>query len=193
MAREFEVKYRLTPDAMEDIRKKYGPFTAITMETVYYDTPKGDFSARKWTLRRRLENGVSICALKTPGENGGSGEWEVACPDITEALPRLVKAGAPEEILSLAREGLDKLCAARFTRQAAMISFRGSILELALDEGALLGGHHRRALLELEAELKAGSEEDAVAFGKYLERTYGLRPEPESKFKRAQSLVREGR
>ena len=193
MAREFEVKYRLTPDAMEDIRKKYGPFAAITMETVYYDTPSGDFSARKWTLRRRLENGVSICALKTPGENGGRGEWEAACPDIAQALPMLVKAGAPEALLTLAKSGLHPLCAASFTRQAARICFRGSALELALDEGVLLGGPHKRTLLELEAELKEGREADALAFGEYLERTYGLRPEPDSKCKRAHSLAQERR
>lgn len=193
MAREFEVKYRLTPHALADIRQKYGPFGVISMETVYYDTPNGDFSARKWTLRRRLENGVSICALKTPGENGGRGEWETPCPDITQALPELVRLGAPEEALTLAARGLAPLCAASFTRQAAMVSFRGSHLELALDEGTLLGGGGQMPLLELEAELKEGEEADVLAFGSYLARTYGLRPEAHSKFKRALNLARERR
>lgn len=193
MAREFEVKYRLTPGALADIRQKYGPFTAITMETVYYDTPGGDFSARKWTLRRRLENGVSVCALKTPAEHGGTGEWEWKGSDLLEALPHLAALGAPEEILTLAQSGLSPLCEARFTRQAVLIPFRNSKLELALDEGALLGGGRSAPLLELEAELKAGAEEDALAFGAYLERVYGLQPEAHSKFKRAYALAWERR
>ena len=57
----------------------------------------------------------------------------------------------------------------------------------------LLGGPHKRTLLELEAELKEGREADALAFGEYLERTYGLRPEPDSKCKRAHSLAQERR
>ena len=191
MAREFEVKYRLTPGAMEDIRLKYGPFETIAMETSYYDTPTGAFSARRWTLRRRLEQGVSVCALKTPGLNGGRGEWEVRADTIQEALPLLVEQGAPEDLLRLSREGLLELCAARFTRQAARISFGGSHLELALDTGTLLGGSRSMELLELEAELKQGREADALAFGRYLEKTYGLRPEPDSKFKRARDLARE--
>lgn len=193
MAREFEVKYRLTPEALGVIEKKYGPFSSITMETVYYDTPRQDFSERKWTLRRRKENGVSVCALKTPGENGGRGEWEVNAPDILTALPMLVHMGAPEEITVLAKEGLREVCAARFTRRAALIDYGQSRLELALDEGILMGAGGKKSLLELEAELKQGREEDALAFGTYLEDTFGLVPEPESKFKRAHSLARERR
>ena len=50
MAREFEVKYRLTENAKAAIARKYGPMDTIHMETVYYDTPSGALSARKWTV-----------------------------------------------------------------------------------------------------------------------------------------------
>lgn len=193
MAREFEVKYRLTPEAFQAIREAFGPFRAITMETTYYDTPGGDFSARKWTVRKREENGISICALKTPGQNGGRGEWETPCPDILTALPVLIRQGAPAEIAELAAKGLTELCRASFTRQAALISVGDSLLELALDRGQLLGGGKAVPLFELEAEVKEGSDADALAFGKKMEQDYGLAPEPDSKFKRARSLARERR
>ena len=193
MAREFEVKYRLTPETFRAIWDAFGPFRSITMETTYYDTPEGDFSARKWTLRKREENGVSVCALKTPGQHGGRGEWEIPCPDILSALPELIQLGAPAEIATLAAKGLTELCAASFTRQAALISVGDSLLELALDRGQLLGGGSTMPLLELEAEVKQGKDSDALAFGQKMEQDYGLVPEPHSKFKRARSLARERR
>ena len=139
MPREFEIKYRLTEGAFAALSGQYGPFRQIRMETTYFDTPGQALSARKWTLRRRYENGVSVCTLKTPSPDGGRGEWEVTCPDIAHALEPLVALGAPEELLPLGVE-LRPLCAARFVRLAADLPYGESRLELALDRGSLLGG-----------------------------------------------------
>ena len=66
MGREFELKFRADAGTIALIREKYGSFTSISMETTYYDTPSGALSARHYTLRKRLENGESVCTLKTP-------------------------------------------------------------------------------------------------------------------------------
>ena len=192
MAREFEVKYRLTEAAFAALSQKYAPFREIKMETTYYDTPALALSARRWTLRRRYENGVSVCTLKTPSPDGGRGEWETECPEITAALDKLVALGAPEELKTLAVD-LRPLCAARFTRLAADISFGASRLELALDRGTLLGNQKEAPIFEVEAELKSGRDTDVLAFGTFLETAYGLVPEHKSKFKRARNLALEGR
>lgn len=192
MAREFEVKYRLTEGAFAALSEAYGPFREIQMKTTYYDTPTLALSSRKWTLRRRFENGVSVCTLKTPAPDGGRGEWEVQCPDITGALDALVALGAPEALKALAVD-LRPLCAARFTRLAADISYGSSRLELALDRGKVLGSGREAPIFEVEAELKAGRDADALAFGAFLETAYGLAPERKSKFKRARDLALEGR
>ena len=113
--------------------------------------------------------------------------------DIRQALPRLAALGAPEELLLLAEEGLTQLCAAGFTRQVSTVRFGQSQLELALDQGQLLGPRGTLPLLELEAELKSGADADVLAFGQQLEKDYGLVSEPDSKFKRARSLARERR
>ena len=158
MAREFEVKYRLTETARDAIARKFGPMDTIVMETVYYDTPSGALSARKWMLRRRLENGHSLCTLKTPGENGGRGEWEVAEWDIRQALPRLAALGAPEELLLLA----DQIGVARIhpkklfdTIQLAFQSLGRSIYFFSepLYNGAIL--QERGQLYEKKAERKS--------------------------------------
>ena len=188
MAQEFEVKYASTQEAMERLEEDFGPFQSITMETAYYDNPQGDFGAKKWTLRRRLENGVGVCTLKTPGKGLLRGEWEVTCPEITQAIPALVALGAPRELEAMAAQGLALCCGAQFIRQVRVISWGESRLELALDEGMLTGGGETEPLCEVEAELKEGRQEDALAFGAHLAAAYGLHPETGSKQARALAL-----
>ena len=188
MAQEFEVKYASTQEAMAQLERDFGPFQSITMETAYYDNPQGDFGAKKWTLRRRLENGVGVCTLKTPGEGLLRGEWEVTCPEITQAIPALLALGAPRELEAMAAQGLTLCCGAQFIRQVRVISWGESRLELALDEGMLTGGGETEPLCEVEAELKEGRQEDALAFGAHLAAAYGLTPETRSKQARALAL-----
>lgn len=191
MAQEFEVKYASTREAMARLEGDFGPFRSVIMETVYYDNPRGDFRAKKWTLRRRLENGVGVCTLKTPGAGLLRGEWEVAYPEITQAIPALLALGAPEELEAMAAQGLSVTCGAQFTRQVQTVTWGTSRLELALDEGVLTGGGRSESLCEVEAELKEGLPEDALAFGAHLAAAYGLTPETRSKQARALALAAE--
>ena len=188
MGREFELKYRATPEQLSAIREKFGPFTEIAMNTVYYDTPDGVLRPRHWTLRRRMENGTPVCTLKIPGTDGGRGEWEVSCPEVSEAVPRLIALGAPRELEVLTRGGVVPTCAVRFTRLAARVFHGESRLELALDQGEFLGGNKTAPFAEVEVELKQGRDQDAAAFAGALTRAYGLTEEPDSKLKRALAL-----
>ena len=189
MGREYELKFRATPAQQADIRSAFGPFHTITMETTYFDTPSRSLSARKWTLRRRLENGVSICTLKTPADGGARGEWEVECGDILAAVLKLCKLGAPEALVSLTADGLVEVCGARFTRQAGLQEVNGTTVELALDQGVLLGGGREMPLCEVEVELKQGEELQAYAFAMMLSGAFGLKTEEQSKYRRALALA----
>lgn len=191
MGREFELKYRAEAWIIPQIREKYGDFTTISMETAYYDTPTGKLGNLRWTLRRRYENGRSVCTLKTPEKDGSRGEWETECGDILAAIPELCKLGGPEELLTLTKDGVIQSCAARFTRLAKEIALPGAVLELALDEGVLLGGGKELPFAEVEAELKNGSEDAVVAFAQALAEEFGLTPEPRSKVQRAMALAKE--
>lgn len=186
MGREFELKYAATPAQQARILADFPlSWKTIAMETTYYDTPAGDLGRLRWTLRRRYENGTAVCTLKTPGENGGRGEWELECPAIEEAVPGLCKLSGIRELLLLAEAGLIPVCGARFTRQAGSLKAEGCTLELAVDSGVLLGGGRELPLCEIEAELKDGSEEAAVTFAAGLAAKYGLTAEPRSKYRRA--------
>ena len=190
MGREFELKYRADGACFAHIQAAYGPFTPITMETAYYDAPDGALRSRFWTLRRRLENGVSVCTVKTPASGGARGEWEVACDHLEDAIPMLVERGAPEELIAFTKNGIEQTCAARFTRLAATVTLEGCTVELALDQGVLLGGGNELPFAEVEVELKQGSEALAVSFARILAQRYGLTPEPRSKVQRALALAK---
>ncbi len=189
MGREFELKYRATPEQQAGVFAAFSGFSPIAMETTYYDTPAGDLGKLRWTLRRRYENGRSICTLKTPADGGARGEWELECGDITAAIPELCKLSGSHRLLLLSANGLVPVCGARFTRQAAQVEREGTALELALDSGVLLGGGRELPLCEIEVELKSGSEEAALRFARDLADRFGLIPEGKSKYRRALALV----
>ena len=189
MGREFELKFRASANQLAAIMNDYEGFREISMVTTYFDTPNQDLLPRRWTLRQRQENGVSVCTLKTPCTDGGRCEWETECDDIAAAIPALCQLGAPEELKDLAAGGLEAVCGARFTRHAALIELENCTLELALDRGFLKGGFRMNLMMEVEVELKSGSDEDAVAFAKALAVKYGLIPERNSKYLRALNLT----
>lgn len=189
MAIEYELKYRTTQAQQEKIREAFSePEQLFEMETTYYDTASGALSARHFTLRRRMENGRSVCTIKAPAQGNGRGEWEVEADRIEDAIPTLCKLGGPEELENLTREGLVAVCGARFQRIAKTLRLENCTLELALDTGVLSGGGREVLLCEAEVELKEGSPKDAELFAGILAAKYGLVPERRSKFRRALAL-----
>ena len=188
MGVEYELKYKATEESQQAIREKYAGWQQISMETTYYDTAEDDLAALHYTLRRRFENGISVCTVKTPAAGGGRGEWEVNCDRIEDAIEKLCKLGAPENLVALTQKGLQPVCGARFTRQALGVEVTGAIVELALDKGILFSSSREIPLCEIEVELKAGVPNAAAAFAQQLARDYALQPESKSKFQRAKAL-----
>ena len=189
MGREFELKYSCSAEDFEALKAAYEGFTTIEMETTYYDTFDAKLNNRHWTLRRRYENGKSVCTLKTPDPTGGRSEWEVEAPGIIAAIPMLCRMGAPMELMALTVSGLQEVCGAKFTRLALQLEVPGAKVELALDKGKLFGGGRERALQEVEVELKEGADNAAIAFARLLEEKYHLTPEKRSKYNRALGLA----
>ena len=192
MSSEYELKYRADEEALSSVRTTFpARWQKIPMETTYYDTPSHALSVRRYMLRRRLENGVSVCTMKTSGKGNLRGEWEVTSDSVTEAASELCKLGCPAELESLSAEGLVPICGARFTRQAGTFTLRECTVELALDQGILFAGEKEIPLCEIEVELKSGSREAADDFARQLADIYGLQPEEKSKFARALALCDE--
>ena len=144
MATEFELKYAATAAGLEAIRAAVpGEYEAISMETTYYDTVDHALSARKWTLRRRLENGVSVCTLKTPASGSARNEWEVECDSIETAIPELYKLSGLALLAELTAAGVKSVCGARFTRLACRVALEGKQYCAVANVGTrpTVGGH----------------------------------------------------
>ena len=188
MGREYELKFSALPEQLEAIAASLDSLSGTEMETTYFDTPDGALSARRITLRRRMENGRAVCTVKTPDAHGGRGEWETEGEDLREALDILCKLGAPADLLTYPE--FTPVCGARFTRRACAVTFGEAELEVALDRGVLIGGGRERPLCEVEVELKSGEDRDADRCAAELAGKYGLTPEPKSKFRRAMALAK---
>lgn len=189
MGREFELKFQATEEILAAVAEKFGDFRKIAMETTYYDTADGALSQRHITLRRRMENEASVCTVKTPLSDGSRGEWELVWNDPATMVDELCKLGAPMELKWLTCRGIGPVCGARFTRMAKTVEGDGWAVELALDQGVLMGGGKEIPLCELEVELKSGDDAAAIAFAQKMADEYGLQPQPKSKFRRAQQLA----
>ncbi len=191
MGIEFELKFTATPSQLQAVRAAFeGAQTHFQMETAYYDTPTGELSARHCTLRRRMENGRSVCTLKLPAAGEARQEFEVFAEHIEDAIPALCKLSGQEQLHEVISSGLVQVCGARFLRMAKILELDGCCVELALDEGILTGGGRQMPLCEIEVELKSGDPEAAVAFAQDLARQFGLQREERSKFCRALDLAK---
>ena len=191
MGIEYELKFRATEDVLDQVRQAYPDgHREFQMETIYYDTPDNRLSARYYTLRRRMENGVSVCTLKTPAEGIGRQELETECDSIETAIPILCAIGAPADFFNLTAEGVVPICGAKFTRTAISVVQEDCTVELALDTGILTGGNKSVPMCELEVELKDGDPAAAEQFALALAAIYGLKPESKSKFRRALGLYK---
>ena len=191
MGIEYELKFRADSASLQALRQMIdAPEQTIHMQTTYYDTPTGQLSARHYTLRCRLENSRAVCTLKAPADGFGRGEWEVACDQIENAVPALCKLGGPEDLPKLIQEGLLPVCGARFTRIAKTVTLPTAQLELALDEGMLLGGGKELPFCEVEVELKDGDPAACNAYAQQLAIAFGFVTEKRSKFRRALALYK---
>lgn len=191
MGFEFEIKFRATPEQQADLLKDLsGEKRQYKMQTTYYDTPDGDLSARKYTLRRRMENERSVCTLKTPAKGLGRNEYELECDTIENAIPRLCELSGLPELPGLLAKGVIPSCGAAFQRTAITAERPDCTLEIALDKGVLTGGGREKPLCEIEVELKSGTQEAAKTYAKMLQLAYGLTPEKRSKVQRARALAR---
>ena len=186
MGLEFELKYAATSAVLHAISRQFGNFATIAMETTYFDTIDRVLSSQKLTLRRRFENGTSVCTLKTPASACCRGEYDVKSDWSEKSMQQLFAAAG---IAAVSFDSLLPVCGARFKRLAKTIDLPDCSVELALDEGILFGGREEIPLCEVEVELKSGAPEAVVRWAAALAQTYNLHSEHRSKFRRALALA----
>ena len=198
MGKEIEIKLAVPDEAtllqiLADASvgaARSAPWQRIRMETTYLDTPARELSARKWMLRRRMEDGEAVYTMKTPGNGYVRGEWASRRDALPEAVQEMIRRGAPAALAELTAGGVEPVCGVRFTRQTAELSLPGGTrCFFCADSGHFLGGARRRPFYEVELELSAGTLSGVLPFAEALKERYGLREEEKSKFLRAAELT----
>lgn len=185
MGRDFELKFAATPEGFAAVKAMYTGYQKVAMESTYYDTVDRKILEMGGMLRKRIENGLAFCTLKTPGDVGSRCELEVQTNSVFVAIPELCKLGAPEWLLQFNNDNLIPASGARYQRLAKMIDTADGSVELALDEGVFILGDKEIPFWEIEVELKEGENQAVRAVAKILEGVPGVQRQKENKYQRA--------
>ena len=173
---EIELKYLTTKETAEKLIPIGSPnCREIEMYARYMDTP--DLALRKEhvSIRLRKENDKYILTKKWGGnsENGlhrrGEENTEVSS-DWSD--PSLIT-----------------ICETKFTRWEYDVKIgEDTTTVMSYDEGEILASGRTEPISEIEIELKEGSEEELISFGRMLELKYNLIPSDKSKYSRGLAL-----
>src|SRR5262245_65229847 len=161
---EIELKLRASPAAIEQIRNApvimqnaRNRGVVRRLDTVDYDTPDQTLARQRGSLRVRRNGTRYVQTLKLAVADRSPfvrQEWETRVDSLAPDLTRL-----PTEIhaaLALAADDLAPVFATRIRRRAQRLTFGGTEVEIAFDEGTVEVGEQREPLTEIELELKAG-------------------------------------
>ena len=150
-------------------------FRVENLRSIYFDTAQADLLGRGIVLRSRSKGGKgAVLAIKSAG-HGSNGpfhrrEVEVQSPDLQPNLA-LFDPGTASELFSIVgSKPLLPRFETRVKRSSVMIKRGASEIEIAFDEGNILVEAAELPLIEVELELKKGSEaalyELALAFAR---------------------------
>ncbi|MGM3174692.1 inorganic triphosphatase [Dickeya lacustris] len=205
MSEEIELKFIVHPNAVDEVRERLkawrneaGHSNALhsrQLANIYYETPDGYLRQHEIGLRVRGENGRYEMTVKTAGRVVGGlhqhPEYNVALSSAQLDIRQLPGEIWPEgcDIDALA-QALHPLFSTDFQREAWVVSWHQSLIEVAFDRGEIRAGDGVEPLCELELELKNGRIEDLLAFARELADIGGLRQGSLSKAARGYHLAK---
>lgn len=199
MTIEIELKFIATPQAAEKLAEKLAAwphqhFAARELTNIYYETD--DNQLRRWDMGLRIR-GVDQryeMTLKAAGKTvGGLHQRPEYNVDIAE--PTLDIARLPAEIwpqgtdVAELQSRLQPLFSTHFQREAWLVQFGDSEIEVAFDQGEVASGEFSEPLYEVELELKSGQREDMLKFAEELIAMGGMRLGSLSKAARGYQLA----
>lgn len=199
MTIEIELKFIATPQAAEKLGETLAAwphqhFAARELTNIYFETD--DNQLRRWDMGLRIR-GVDQryeMTLKAAGKTvGGLHQRPEYNVDLTE--PQLDIAQLPAEIwpqgtdIAALQQRLQPLFSTHFQREAWLVQFGESEIEVAFDRGEVAAGELTEPLYEVELELKSGQRADMLKFAEALITTGGLRLGSLSKAARGYQLA----
>ena len=176
-----------------------GSFETIDMHAVYYDTPDHRLTDAGIAVRVRKEGEYYVATLKDKGNSIEgmhkrkeinvrlSDSEMISDPDVTIFR----ESDAYEQLLSIAGTGkLVPVLEMIFERRQVRVDTGGAISELSFDDGEIKAGGRKLPIMEMEAELYSGSEEELKEYGRKISEKFGLSYEDRSKFARGYDLLK---
>lgn len=198
---ETELKLSLTQPDVASLKQQLDGWTPCagtqSLHNVYFDTPDHFLHRRRIALRiRQRPHANAVQWIQTLKIGGGDsalsqrGEWEVnvAGPELVYAAlqqtpwPQFDPDGAVFASLRPCFE-------TRFERTTWLMDVSGSVVEVALDLGAVHAGDAVHPIAELECELRSGSVEALFALAEKLTFDNALLPASWSKAQRGFGLA----
>ena len=167
--------------------------TTTEADSAYFDTKDGIVRRAGYSLRVRKAGGRHVQAVKhKPAAAAGlfvRREWEAEVPGF--ALDEAALARTPlGKLLESEEAGPLKLqVRSRFRRTIWVVSRKGSVIEVVLDEGKVSAGRVEAPLCELELELKSGKPRALFALAGEIGAALPLRLGVLSKAERAYALA----
>jgi inorganic triphosphatase YgiF len=148
-----------------------GPVKRERLVSVYYDTSDLRLHARHAILRVRQTGDRFVQTFKAQSfDDGPLGrlEWESPVDGLKPELRHVRRKDTADLNLKKLRKSLKPIFETTVSRRAVPIRYRGSLLELAIDQGQVKTGRRRRPIHEIEVELKEGKPYAVIALSKQL-------------------------
>ena len=207
---EIEVKYAIPEDgSVSDILNdsfwdglaEGEELETVPFRAVYYDTEACGLRKQRITLRVRAEGPTAFATIKWGGTVRGAvhvrEEVNVPVPADKAAEIPDVSMFAQTPVGSVLKEAAEAsplvpLLEMRYTRNRRRIRYQGNVIELAVDEGAIVTPNGSCPIKELELEHYAGPDPLAVLeLGEIVAERYGLTLEPRAKYARGLQLLKD--
>ncbi|HWA13258.1 MAG TPA: CHAD domain-containing protein [Burkholderiales bacterium] len=199
MAQELEFKLAIDPQAAAGfwpaLRERLPGIRPArrALYSAYYDTPDGHLQRHGIALRLRRQGGQWLQTVKRGGEAAGGLhrrlEHEAPVAARLPSFPAMEDAGIGE-VVAPVREALGVVFTTDFERTSALVRpGAGTVIEVALDRGAILADGRREPICEVELELKAGEPQALFDLARWIAQTLPVRLDDRSKAERGYRLA----
>ena len=199
-SKELELKLLVSPEDQRSLmnsglvaRYAIGPGQEKHLRSIYYDTAEHSLAELGYSLRVRDDGKAYVQTLKfaPPEEKSFSRhEWETPLHDSKPDFSRLPTSAIGPATARLGAKALVPIFSTLVTRQAIPLSFKGTKLELAFDQGVITAGDRERPVSEIEIELEKGEAARLHELALELLDVAPLRWSTASKFERGYALAR---
>jgi len=204
MALEIELKLLVPPTWVSEVQQGLAAFLQSldpscqlnepeSLLNAYFETEQQWFRQQDAGLRTRFKRGRYEQTLKLKGQQQGAAhirpEFNVPCdsvrPDLTLFPAKVWPASTDVQQL---QQQLVELFRTDFQRQAAVVQYQGSVIEVVFDQGHVQADAQVEAIAEIELELQQGDVAPLFALAHTLVQQWPLLAGSQSKAERGYRL-----